>query len=124
MQHQLEQSWQKFAQLDLAASLMPRDPFEVFAVYHSYNPLKNQVSVTLGYPAPENFRSNDRIHAITVDPGLYAVLPNRYVLDGWAQANQFVSQLKFEGDYEIYLLTPDYQVDQFTAYMAIQREKK
>ncbi|BBB25694.1 GyrI-like domain-containing protein [Amphritea japonica] len=120
VQHQLDQSWQAFAQQDLATTLTPRDPFKVFAVYHSYNQQQNQVSVTLGYPAPKNFRFNGRIHAITVDPGQYAVMPNNYVLDGWAKANQFVNPLKFKGDYEIYLLSPDYQVNQFTAYMAIQ----
>ncbi|WP_028469026.1 effector binding domain-containing protein [Neptunomonas japonica] len=120
VQHQLDQSWQEFAQQDLASALTAKDPLRVFAVYHSYNQKKNQISVTLGYPAPKNFKLNGRIHAVSVDPGQYIVLPHRYVLDSWAKANQFVNQLKFKGDYEIYLLTPDYQIDQFTAYMAIQ----
>ncbi|MGB0466937.1 MAG: hypothetical protein ACPGF7_05300 [Pontibacterium sp.] len=120
VQSQLDKSWQAFAQLDLATTLRVKDPLKVFAVYHSYNPQKNQVSVTLGYSAPKNFKTNGSIHTVTVDPGRYKVLPHSYVLDSWAKAAQFKTPLKFKGDYEIYLLTPDYQVDQLTAYMAIQ----
>ncbi len=120
VQQQLDNSWREFAQLDLVTALMPKEPLNVFAVYHSYNAQNNRVSVTLGYPAPKNVKFSGRIHVVTVDPGQYAVLPNQYVLDGWAKAEQFTRSLRFKGDYEIYRLTPDYQVSQFTAYMAIQ----
>lgn len=120
VQQQLNNSWREFAQLDLVTALMPKEPLNVFAVYHSYNAQNNRVSVTLGYPAPKNVKFSGRIHVVTVDPGQYAVLPNQYVLDGWAKAEQFTRSLRFKGDYEIYRLTPDYQVSQFTAYMAIQ----
>jgi len=120
VQQQLDNSWREFARQDLVTALMPKEPLNVFAVYHSYSAQNNRVSVTLGYPAPKNVKFSGRIHVVTVDPGQYAVLPNEYVLDGWAKAEQFTRSLRFKGDYEIYRLTPDYQVSQFTAYMAIQ----
>ena len=69
---------------------------------------------------PKNFKATGLIRAVTVDPSPYLVLPHTYVLDNWGKTSLFSEQFTFKGDYEIYLLTPDYQVDQFTAYMAIQ----
>lgn len=120
VQPQLERSWQRFAELNLQNSLKPQDPSRVFAVYHNYDPQQNRVSVTLGYPAPKNFSFNGRIHAVTVDPGQYMVLPQDYVLDSWSKAEQFNHPLRFKSDYEIYQLSADFQVDQFTAYVSIQ----
>ena len=116
---QLDQSWLEFAQRDLISTLAPSEPLKVFAVYHSYNQKQNQISVTLGYPAPKNVSFNNRIHTVTVEPGQYMVLPDKYVLDSWEQASQYNARLKFNGDYEIYLLSPDYQINQLTAFVAI-----
>ncbi|RDE18381.1 hypothetical protein DV711_17155 [Motiliproteus coralliicola] len=116
---QIERHWQRFAQQDIAKRLGADDPKLVYAVYHHYDAASNQVRMTLGYPTPPSRQLPMGFESVAIDAGNYLALDGSYVLDSWADPSHRL-RLKFNADYERYLLDSHHNILGQTAFVAVK----
>lgn len=116
LESQINQHWLNFANSPLAADL-PQHNQQVYAVYHHYDSQHSVVQLTLGF-----IHVGDRQYdtVVTLAAGLYLKLPHQSVLEGWQQADTFPGALRFDADYEIYHLNPDFQPESQITFLALK----
>ncbi|WP_421867038.1 effector binding domain-containing protein [Motiliproteus sp.] len=116
---QIERHWKRFAKQDIAKRLGADDPKLVYAVYHHFDAAGNQVRMTLGYPTPPMRQLPVGLESVAIDAGNYLAFDGGYVLDRWADPS-YQLRLKFDADYERYLLDSHDNILGQTAFLALK----
>lgn len=113
---QIDQHWLNFARSPLAADLSQHNQ-QVYAVYHNYDEQRATVQLTLGFV---HARDQQYSSVVTLAAGRYLKLPRTSVLEGWQQAETLPGVLRFQADYEIYQLAPDFQPESQITFLALK----
>lgn len=112
---QINQHWLAFANSKLVESL-PQSR-EVFAVYSNYNETRNSVSLTLGFAKQGPVIGPAYV---TVNTGLYLPITGKTVLESWQKPDISAQSLRYETDYEQWILDTNYQPVRVTAHLGLR----
>ncbi|WP_370299085.1 hypothetical protein [Pontibacterium sp.] len=112
---QINQHWLAFAESKLANSL-PQSR-EVYAVYSDYDNKRNSVSLTLGFAKQGSVVGTV---TATIDTGLYLPVSGKTVLESWQKPDLSAQSLRYETDYERWVLDKNYQPVRVTAHLGLR----
>ena len=116
LNNQIDQHWLDFAHSPLAADLSQHNQ-QVYAVYHNYDEQRSTVQLTLGFV---HIKDRQYSSEVTLAAGRYLKLPRTSVLEGWQQAETLPKALRFQADYEIYQLDPDFLPKSQITFLALK----
>jgi len=112
---QINQHWLTFAQSELANSL-PQSR-EVYAVYSDYDNKHNSVNLTLGFVIQDPVAGTV---TATINTGLYLPVSGKTVLESWQKPDLSAQSLRYETDYERWILDKNYQPVRVTAHLGLR----